>query len=635
MEKSKENFILQEQPQPYEVSISSEERILFLKQKIELAPEAPGCYLWKDQHNKVLYVGKSVSLKNRLKSYLRPDDYKHFLLIHKAYDVEWIITNNENEALILEDSLIKQYLPPFNVRLKDDKRYPYLCISLNEDYPRIFITRKYRKDGNRYFGPYTDSKFARQLLDLIHKTFPIRKVNQELPLKTPKRPCMNYFIKRCLAPCQGNIPKEEYQKVVDEIILFLEGRKELLEEVIIKRMNEYSSKMEYEKAAIYRDILIRLKQFQDKQSNIKVRDPDQDVIAIAINQEYHKANAVVLEFRNAKLVSRKSFSLYVPKDVPLNTYEPEMLAGFLREYYLHFVQKDQFPATIIIPLRVEGLKELQSYLKEKFQYPIKIIVQKQSRVIQLAKRNAELLLKEKILGVKNKQKKEALKELQQILKLPKLPEIIECYDISHFAGNEIVASGVRFIQGQPHPKGYRHYLIKSVQDIHDPESIKEVIFRRIRRLKEENQEFPDLIVVDGGLAQVNFALKALEEHQVFIPVIGLAKKQEEIYLPHQAEPLRIDPNSLGMLLLREMRDEAHRFANTHQSKRMRKRMFQHVLDTIPKIGEERKKKILKYLENSSLEEIQMEDLLKIKGIGKQLAQMIYKKVQEQKKENQI
>jgi len=228
MMKNEKDLYLSDSTIPY----LKTDRFEYLKEKISIAPSLPGCYLWKDATGKILYVGKSVQIKQRLKSYLNPEDYKHYLLLQRAYDVEWIVTNNPNEALILEDNLIKQYLPPFNVRLKDDKRYPYLCISLNEDYPRIFITRKYKKDGNRYFGPYTDAKFARQLLDLIHKTFPIRKVNQELPLKKPKRPCMNFFIKRCLAPCQGNVDKQEYRKIVQEIILFLEGRKELLEEII-------------------------------------------------------------------------------------------------------------------------------------------------------------------------------------------------------------------------------------------------------------------------------------------------------------------------------------------------------------------------------------------------------------------
>lgn len=604
------------------------DRVEYIKEKVSIAPNLPGCYLWKDKTGKVLYIGKSIQIKQRLKSYLNPDNYKHFLLLHQAYDVEWIITNNGNEALILEDNLIKEYQPPFNVRLKDDKRYPFLCISLNEDYPRIFITRKYKKDGNRYFGPYTDAKFARQLLDLIHKTFPIRKVNQELPLKQPKRPCMNFFIKRCLAPCQGNVDKEEYRKIVQEIILFLEGRKELLEEIIIRRMNEYSKQMEYEKAAIYRDILLKLKQYNEKQDVIKPGNPDEDVISIAINKEFHQAGSVILEFRNSKLLSRKSFSLYVPENVDLDSYKEELLYSFLREYYLNFLNPDNFPSKIILPFKVEGIKELEEYLFNKYHYPIKIIVQKNSSVIQLAQKNAELLLKERILGMKNKFKKEALKEIQELCKLEKLPEIIECYDISHFQGKEIVASGVRFLNGEPHPPSYRHYLIKSINDINDPAAIKEVIYRRIRRLKEENKPFPDLIVIDGGISQVNAAYNALQEHNVNIPLIGLAKKREEIYFPLKSKPLSTNPESPGMLILRQIRDEAHRFAITHQRKRMRKNIYKHILDSIPNIGEERKKKILKNLKEIPLNKLTINDLVEIEGIGKKLASIISKKIQQ-------
>ncbi|MFN3245897.1 MAG: excinuclease ABC subunit UvrC, partial [Leptonema sp. (in: bacteria)] len=380
MMKNEKDLYLSDSTIPY----FKTDRFEYLKEKISIAPSLPGCYMWKDTTGKILYVGKSVQIKQRLKSYLNPEDYKHYLLLQRAYDVEWIVTNNSNEALILEDNLIKQYLPPFNVRLKDDKRYPYLCISLNEDYPRIFITRKYKKDGNRYFGPYTDAKFARQLLDLIHKTFPIRKVNQELPLKKPKRPCMNFFIKRCLAPCQGNVDKQEYRKIVQEIILFLEGRKELLEEIIIKRMNEYSSQMQYEKAAIYRDILTKLKQYNERQDVIKPSNPEQDVVTIAIDQEYYQANAVILEFRNSKLISRKSFALYIPENMDLNFYKEELLSSFLREYYLNFINSENFPAKIVIPFKVEGINELKSYLKEKFQYAIDIAVSPNSSVMKLA-----------------------------------------------------------------------------------------------------------------------------------------------------------------------------------------------------------------------------------------------------------
>lgn len=627
MERNK-NFILEIKENSISYDIKSENRIEYLKEKIEIAPLVSGCYLWKDKEGNVLYVGKSDKIKNRLKSYLKPEDYKHFLLLQKAYDVEWIITNNSKEALILEDTLIKQYKPTFNVRLKDDKRYPFICISLTELYPRIFITRKYKKDGNRYFGPYTDVRFARQVLDMIHKTFPIRKVKQELPLKTPKRPCMNFFIKRCLAPCQGNVSVEEYKKIVDEIILFLEGKKELLEEIIIKRMNQYSEKMEYEKAAIYRDILIKLKEFHEKQEVIKLNNPDQDVVVVSFDENFYQAIAVILEFRNSKLLSRKSFSLYLPKGINISEFKEELLSSFLREYYLNFVDSHNYPAKIIIPSKVEGISELQEYLIQKFNYNIEILVQKNSSVIQLAEKNALLLLKEKILGMKNRLKESALLEIQKICKLNKIPEIIECYDISHFGGEEMVASGVRFVKGEPAPKSYRQYLIKTINQINDPAAIYEVIYRRIRRLKEEKRTFPDLIIVDGGITQVNSAFKALQEHNVKISLIGLAKQKEEIYFPNQSVPLQFDKNSSGMLLLRQIRDEAHRFAIEHQKKRMRKRIYKHILDSIPHIGSKRKKKILQNLENQPLENLKLEDLIAIDGIGKKLANQILNSIKE-------
>lgn len=622
-------IILEIKDSSIEYKKESKDRLEFLKEKIEMAPLSPGCYIWKDHKGNVLYVGKSDKIKNRLKSYLKPEDYKHYILLQKAYTVEWIVTNNSKEALILEDTLIKQYQPIFNVRLKDDKRYPFICISLSESYPRVFITRKYKKDGNRYFGPYIDVRFARRILEIIHKIFPIRKVNQVLPLKKPKRPCMNYYIKRCLAPCQNNVPVEEYRKIVNEVILFLEGRNELLEEIITKRMKQYSEKMEYEKASIYKEILIKLKQFHEKQEIIKLNHPDQDVVIVCYDQTHHQALSVILEFRNSKLLSRKSFSLYLPNGIDLNHFKEELLSSFLREYYLNFINFENFPNRIIIPYHVDGISELEEYLSQKFNTNIQIIIDKKSSVIQLAEKNATLLLKEKILGMKNKLKQETLKEIQKICNLNQTPEIIECYDISHFGGEEIVASGVRFVNGEPNPKSYRHYLIKSINQVNDPQAIYEVIFRRIRRLIEEKRKLPDLLVIDGGIAQVNYAYKAIKEHNVDIPLIGLAKQEEVIYFPNCSQPISYDKNSPGMLLLRQIRDEAHRFGIEHNQKRIRKRIYKHFLDTIPNIGKIRKKKILQSLENKSIEELQIEDLIAIEGIGEKIAKQILEKIKSE------
>ncbi len=627
MNQKNDSLILEIKENNINYQKESKTRLEYINEKIEMAPLSPGCYLWKDQNNVVLYIGKSDKIKNRLKSYLRPKDYKHYILLQKAYNVEWIVTNNSKEALILEDSLIKQYQPLFNVRLKDDKKYPFICVSLSEAYPRVFITRKYKKDGNRYFGPYTDVRLARKVLEIIHKMFPIRKVNQELPLKKPKRPCMNFYIKRCLAPCQNNVPIEEYKKIVNEVILFLEGRKELLEEVIIKRMKQYSEKMEYEKAAIYKEILLKLKHFHEKQAVIKLNHEDQDVVVVAFDETHYQAIAVILEFRNSRLLNRKSFSLYLPDGIELAQYKDELLASFLREYYLNFINFDNFPKRIVIPYKVEGVSELKEYLSQKYDHDIQIVVNKNSSLIRLAEKNSQLLLKEKIYGIKNKLKQEALKDIQKICGIEKIPEIIECYDISHFGGEEMVASGVRFVNGEPNPKSYRHYIIKSLDQIHDPKAIYEVIYRRIKRLIDEKKRFPDLIVIDGGISQVNFAYKALEEHQVKIPLIGLAKQQEEIYFPGCSKPLAYDKNSPGMLLLRQMRDEAHKFGVEHNQKRMRKNIYKHFLDSIPNIGQARKKKILQHLENKPIEALKLEDLIAIQGIGKKLAKQILEKIQ--------
>ncbi len=602
----------------------------WLKERIALAPRQPGCYLWKDGSGEVLYVGKAVRLRDRLRNYMNPDDPRRIVLMQKVRDLEWITTETATEALILEDTLIKKYSPRYNVRLKDDKRYPFLCVSLSEPYPRIFLTRKVREDGNRYFGPYTDVKSARQIVDLIHRTFPIRKVRQTLPLKRPRRPCMNFHIKRCLAPCQGNVPKEEYDKIVQEILLFLEGRQELLEEMVQRRMQEYSERMEFEKAALYRDLLLSLRSFNEKQSVMRPGTADEDAVAVCISDEsdHDHAQAVVLEFRSGRMIARKAYALQGAAMLP----EAEALGSFLREYYLG---NRQPPPRIVVPVDFDGRKQLEDILKERTGHAIRFVIPKGEgrSLVELAKKNADLLLRERVLGLKQQDRTRGLDEIARMLKLNGPPLSMECYDISHFGGKETVASGVRFENGIPRPAAYRHYIIRSVQGIDDPASMQEVIARRLQRLINEGQPFPDLIVVDGGYTQLSAARQAAEAlDAAHVPIVGLAKQREEIYLPGNPVPLTPDPQSAGMRILRHMRDEAHRFAITHQRRRRNQAALKHSIDSIPDIGEARRQKLLKHFKNKKIEEATTEELIAVPGIGKELAERIVQHFQAQKPE---
>ncbi|MDH5656261.1 MAG: excinuclease ABC subunit UvrC [Spirochaetia bacterium] len=598
-----------------------------IKERISLAPETSGCYLWKDEKGEILYVGKANHIRNRLKSYLKPDTIKTEFLMKNAEDVEWISTTNANEALILEANLVKLHKPKFNVRLKDDKRYPYLCVSTSENFPRIYITREAKNDGNRYFGPFTDISATRNTLALIHKIFPVRKKIQKLPLNRKERPCINFHIKRCLAPCQGNISPEEYGAVIDEIILFLEGKRELLESLLTKRMNFFSESMQYESAALYRDMLFHIRKSSEKQNVMGPAREDEDIVALA-KQGVH-AQIAVFEIREGRLTGRKSF----PVEGAENSEDPEIFASFIRDYYTEI---ESVPAKLIFPCRVSDAKNLETFLSDQQERKIKIIsgLRSQTKSLQkLAGKNAELLLKERILATRMKEKSEALEQIQEFFKLNAVPEIIECYDISHFQGKEPVASGVQFADGNPKPSAYRHYNIRHVKGINDPAMIEEVIARRLQRLLNEEKALPDLIVIDGGYTQLSAACRAAKSLDLpELPMVGLAKKHEEIYFPGSSVPIQFDPDSRGMLLIRHIRDEAHRFGITHNRKRIAKHQIRHLIESVPDIGPKRRKSLIKHFSNSKIEEASLEELSSVEGIGFALGKKIYEFYRSRQKE---
>ena len=589
-----------------------------IKKSISLAPESAGCYLWKDEKGIILYVGKANNIRSRLKSYLNPDTIKTDFLMRSVRGVEWISTSNGNEALILEANLVKLHNPKFNVRLKDDKRYPFLCVSLNETYPRIYITREMRNDGNKYFGPFTDITATRNTLALIHKIFPIRKNPQKLPLKKKARPCINYHIKRCMAPCQGDVPVEEYSAMIEEIILFLEGKKEILENVIQKRMNRFSENMQYERAAMYRDMLLHIRRASEKQSVMGPIREDEDIIACAKSGIH--GQIAVFEIREGRLTGRKSF----PLEGVENTDDSEIYSSFARDYY---TRAEYLPAKIIFPEKLKDKTEIQGYLSEKAERKIKIITGNHppaKSLQKMARLNAELLLKERILATRMRERSDALLQLKEMLHLTEIPEVIECYDISHFQGSESVASGVQFVEGNPKPGAYRHYNIRHVEGINDPAMMEEVIARRLTRLLNEDRALPDLIVIDGGLTQLTAACRAAQALDCGnLPLIGLAKKREEIYVPGSSTPVQFDPDSPAMLLLRHIRDEAHRFGITHNRKKMVKRQIRHLVDSIPDIGQTRRRALLKHFTDTKIEDASLAELKKVDGIGETLAENIY------------
>ncbi len=602
--------------QPPEDGSATEELGVALREAVSAAPALPGCYLWKSDAGDVLYVGKAQNLRARVKSYLRPEHIRTFHLMTQVRSLEWITTDTAAEALVLEANLIKKYKPRYNVQLKDDKRYPYICVSTSEPYPRVFITRQIRPDGNRYFGPFADVRSARDTLALIHKTFPIRKTPLKLPLRKPQRPCMNFFIKRCLAPCRGDIPVEEYARVVDEILLFLEGRREILEARVNEQMQRYSQEQQYEKAALFRDVLVSVRRTAERQSVMNPAGGDEDVIGWAAQGD--TAQVVLLEIRDGRLLGRKSFPLVGAQDAR----EAEILGSFLRDYYL---ESEAVPERILVPRLPPERKELVQILGQQSGRRITIMrpqAPDKRALLRIAARNAELLLRERILAVRQRDRREGLDQLQQMLQLPEPPNVIECYDISHFQGAQPVASGVVFVDGNPHPSGYRTYSMRQ-EGINDPAMIQEVVARRLQRLINSDAALPDLFVIDGGSAQLAAACAAAQalglDGQAFV---ALAKQREELYVPGQAAPLHFDPESPGMRILRHARDEAHRFGLGFHRKRRNRQTLRHLVDSLPEIGPARRRALLAHLDGTRVEEASREELERVPGIGRRLAERI-------------
>lgn len=598
------------------------EQIEFIKQKIKNLGSATGCYLWKDKDQNVIYVGKAVRLEDRIKSYLASNvtDQKTYQLQQEIYDLDWILTNSEHEALILEANLIKKYNPKYNVRLKDDKKYPFICISVDEPYPMVYITRRVKGDGKKYYGPYTDVKTAREFLQLLHRIFPIRKTPLKLPLKNPQRPCLNYHIQRCLAPCTGNVSTEDYNSMIQMVIYFMEGKREKIISELEKKMFEYSEKMQFERAAIYRNMIRTLQDMNSKQSIINTTLGDEDILALAERED--TGQMVVFEIRGGKLEGKKSFALSGLKD-------SNLLETYLSFIKLYYFQTSFIPNVIRIPLKSnQEMVTLQETLSQVAEKKVKIGNLQGGSVLslwKLAQKNAEMNLTERILATKLKEEKQALKNLQEILNLPSIPKIIECYDISHFQGSQPVGSGVMFVDGKPHKPGYRHYNIRGYSQVNDPGMIHEVISRRLTRIQNDNLKVPDLIVIDGGETQLSRACEAANNLGFgHIPIIGLAKKREEIYLPNEKYPYKFDINLPAIRLLRRIRDEAHRFGIEFHRKKRNKATLESVLDKIPNIGSKRRKQIInQLLIKKRLKEITKEDLLQIEGIGEELAEKVY------------
>lgn len=565
-----------------------------LQDKLKRTPRKPGVYLLKKNDSAILYIGKAKQLKNRLLSHFRStgSDLRHQRLMSKVTDFEYIVTDTEVEALILESNLIKEHKPRYNVNLKDDKTYPYIRVT-HEPFPRVFVTRKIIRDGSLYFGPYTDAGAVRKLMSAVQRIFPLRTCSRTITRETiaggKHRVCLNYQIGRCRGPCEGRISQEEYAWNVDQVVQFIKGKNRQLINNLKKRMNMLSVQKRYEEAAKVRDEIAAVMQFTNMQKVVDSVYSDRDIITIA--SESTISCCVVFYVREGRVVNRLHFYM----DNREQNNAAYVLGGFLKQFYLH---NDFLPKQIDIPFAVEDMDGIEAWLGQKRGGKVRLHIPvrgKKAGLMKMCTRNAELLLTEIMIQRKKLETRisKSVGILQQDLGLDKPPVRIEAFDISNIQGTDSVASLVVFENGRPRKSDYRKYKIKTVQGADDFQSMAEVLERRVERLQSENKPMPDLFMVDGGKGQVSAAFQVLKRHGLADqPLIGLAKRLEEVYLPGHKDPQTIPKSSPGLYLLCAVRDEAHRFAVTFHRQRRKKRTLSSVLDGVEGIGEKRRNKLL-------------------------------------------
>lgn len=589
-----------------------------IESKLKDLPASPGVYLMKDKGGRVIYVGKALSLKNRVRSYFQKRanlDPKTHTMVEKVEDLDYLVTDSEVEALILESNLIKENQPRYNILLKDDKHYPYIKVTLQEPYPRIFLDRKIIKDGNRYFGPYTSSGAVRSTLDLLRKIFPLRSCKQELtPGRTKGRPCLNHQIGRCLAPCNGELDIEEYRKVVKEVILFLEGKQETLSKDFKKKMKKAATELRFEEAASWRDRHRDLEVIMERQKMVSEDLQDRDVLALVDSETYKETALVqVLFVRGGKLVGKEQFFL---KNTGGRNPE-EIMQSFVKQFYS---RTSDIPREILLSKDVDEQVLIEDWLKTL--RGSRVYIRSPRRgvkkgLVDMAEKNAKLYLKQREAFQSRSQSLalEGLEELALLLNLDLPPHRIEGYDISNLQGENQVASRVVFIAGEPCKDEYRRYKIRTVRGPDDYASMREVIGRRFKSYSKGEKEPPDLILIDGGKGQLSSAQKSLEELGLNLSVISLAKQEEIIFRGDGKDPLDLPATSPALRLLQQVRDEAHRFALSYHRTLRSKEFRKGSLDEVPGIGPTRKKALLKHFGSlDAIKKASLEDLLKVDGI---------------------
>jgi excinuclease ABC subunit C len=597
-----------------------------LQHRLATLPAEPGVYLMKGADGTILYVGKAVVLKNRVRSYFQSGKAlspKIRLMVANVADLETITTRNELEALVLESNLIKHHRPHFNALMKDDKAYPFLKLTVQEEFPRLAVVRQRVDDGARYFGPFPDGTGLQQALHLVQKLFPLRK------RRTPQfrdRVCLNYHLGRCLGPCQGLADRTRYAAMVDEVAQFLQGRHDGIVSRLRREMSEAADALDFERAATLRDQLAAVEAFRQRQKVVGDPEDDQDAVAFAIDAQ--RAVFQLFQVRRGKVIARLAYVLAAEGEAPA-----DLLEAFLTQYY---GQATDLPREVLLPAPIEGQAVLGEWLTQRRGVKVAVLTpQRGARrdLLDLVARNAEQERSRLALVALAASRSAAVggpAELAEALGLPEAPGRIECFDISHLGGTDIVASMVVFVDGRPAKDAYRRFKLKTVHDNDDFASMREIVARRFRRSLEGDWPWPDLVIIDGGKGQLNAALQGIEAVGAERPtIVGLAKREEELFLPHADATLpwtslRLPPGSAALHLVQQVRDEAHRFAVTFQRQLRGKRMVASVLDGVEGLGPVRKKALLKRFGSvAAMRALSRDELVSQAGLPARVVEALY------------
>ncbi|MGH7265783.1 MAG: excinuclease ABC subunit UvrC [Candidatus Rokuibacteriota bacterium] len=591
-----------------------------LEEKLDRLPDRPGVYLYKDRKSQVVYIGKAASLKSRIRSYFqasRVRDAKTDALVDQIADLEYIVTANELEAMILESNLVKRHRPRYNIILRDDKHYPFLKLTTNEDFPRLMVARRVARDGATYYGPFYPTTALRETLRLVRQLFPLRTCSIRIDGQA-ERPCLQYYIHRCNAPCTGWETREGYARTVEDVEAFLEGREDDLARRLTREMEGAAAEEKYERAGVLRDQIQALHKVREAQKIISTEQEDQDIVGLA--RQGSEACVQIFFVRKGRLLGRESFFL----DRLLGAADGEVLSAFVRQFYTKNVGP---PREVLLSVAIPEAQLVEAWLGRMRGGRVELAVPQRGRkreLVGMAEENAALALQTHLLS-RDSRRQVVAEDLRAALNLPGPPHRIEGFDISNIQGTEAVGAMVVWEAGGMKKDDYKRFRIRGVPGADDYAMLAEVLRRRYAKALEEGTVLPDLVLLDGGRGQLNVGVRILEELGLdFVPIVSLAKREEEVYHPESLQPLALDPASPALHALQRIRDEAHRFAVTYHKKLRQKRTIQSVLDQIPGVGPTLRTNLLRHLGSARrVREASVAELASVPRITPKLAQRIH------------